>query len=35
MKIETSKEMLRIKVFLKHMKKKYKHPIKRINNEFD
>lgn len=35
MKIETSKAMLRIKVFLKHMKKKYKHQIKRINNEFD
>jgi hypothetical protein len=35
MRIKTSKAMLKIKVFLKHMKKKYKHPIKRINNEFD
>lgn len=35
MKIETNKAMLRIKVFLKHMKKKYKHPIKKINYEFD
>ena len=35
MKIETSKPMLRIKVFLKHIKKKYKTKIRQTNEEYD